>query len=144
MSVKPSSHKSNIAAKAKFLANLATGNSVKVAAEAAGVHRRTVYDWRDQDAEFRLAWEDAVHGSIEVLEDEVRRRALDPTDKQSHLLLMFLVKKHKPEYRDNFKTEVKVTQDTVKEFDFSPEEMEEALAIFNKHQKSNPTTEEPA
>lgn len=138
MAVKPSSHPANISKKAVFIANLAAGSSVKVAAENAGVHRRTVYDWRDQDAEFARTWEDAQAGSVEVLEDEVRRRALDPADKQSHLLLMFLVKKHKPEYRDNYKQETKVTVDTIKEFDFSPEEMTEALGIFNDHLKQNP------
>ncbi len=106
------------------------GRSVKAAAEAAGVGRRRFYDWRDMDAEFREAWEDAVTGSVEVLEDEVRDRALDRTDKNSHILLMFLVKKHKPEYRENYKSELHVVRDSVKEFDFSKTEMDEAIAIL--------------
>ncbi len=122
----------NVAAKATFLANLLLGKSVKAAAEAAGVGRRTFYDWRDMDAEFRAAWEDALTGSIEVLEDEVRERALDRLDKNSHILLMFLVKKHKPEYRENYKQELHLVKDTVKEFDFSSTEMEEAIAILQK------------
>ena len=110
-----------------------SGKSVKAAAEAAGVGRRTFYDWRDMDEEFRAAWEDAITGSIEVLEDEVRERALDRGDKNSHLLLMFLVKRHKPEYRENFKSEVHLVKDTVQEFDFSPAEAAEAIAILEKH-----------
>jgi AcrR family transcriptional regulator len=132
----------NVAAKATFLANLMTGKSVKASAEAAGVGRRTFYDWRDMDAEFREAWEDAITGSVEVLEDEVRDRALDRTDKNSHILLMFLVKKHKPEYRENYKSEVHLVRDTVQEFDFSKVEIDEAVAILqeaaNREDKPSP------
>lgn len=130
MSVKPSSHSVNTSKKLTFLMNLAAGKSVKVAAEVAGIPRRTVYDWKDQDAEFSMAWEDAITGSIEVLEDEVRERALDRQDKNSHILLMFLVKRHRPEYRENYKSELHLVRDTVKEFDFSREDMDEAIAIL--------------
>ncbi len=137
MPVKPSSHSSNISAKAAFLASLMVGKSVKAAAEHTGVGRRTFYDWRDQDAEFARAWDDAITGSIEVLEDEVRERALDRADKNSHILLMFLVKRHRPEYRENYKTEVTVKQE-VKEFDFSPDEAKEAIAILEQSLNSEP------
>lgn len=122
----------NVAAKATFLAHLLTGKSVKAAAEAAGVGRRTFYDWRDMDAEFREAWEDAITGSVEVLEDEVRNRALDRTDKNSHILLMFLVKRHRPEYRENYKAEKSGAEDKVTEFDFSREDMDKAIAILQE------------
>ena len=142
MSVKPSSHKANISAKATFLANLLVGKSVKAASEHAGVSRRTVYDWRDQDAEFARSWEEAIAGSVEVLEDEVRERALDRQDKNSHILLMFLVKRHRPEYRENYKNELHIVKDSVKEFDFSSKEIEEAVAILqgaaNREDKPSP------
>jgi AcrR family transcriptional regulator len=138
----PLHNPNNVAAKATFLAHLMTGKSVKASAEAAGVGRRTFYDWRDMDAEFREAWEDAITGSVEVLEDEVRDRALDRTDKNSHILLMFLVKKHKPEYRENYKSEVHLVRDTVQEFDFSKVEIDEAVAILqeaaNREDKPSP------
>lgn len=142
MGVKPSSHKANIAKKATFLAELKVGKTVSEAAKNAAVGRRTFYDWRDQDAEFRQAWDDAIEESIEVLEDEVRKRALDRNDKSSHLLLMFLLKKHKPEYRENFKREVKITHEKVEEFHFSEEEMNNALTILrDATEKSNPKTD---
>ena len=37
---------------AKFLAALAAGWSVKRAAEAIGIARRTAYDWRDTGEDF--------------------------------------------------------------------------------------------
>lgn len=129
-SVRPSSHRSNSTKKSVFLASLRAGNTVKNAATACGVHRRTLYDWRDQDPEFRAAWEDAIKESIEELEDEVRRRALDSSDKYSHILLMFLLKKHDPSYRENYKREVTVKHETVHEIEFSKEEVDEAIRIL--------------
>jgi transposase-like protein len=132
---RPSVHKTNIASKATFLAELKAGNTVSKAAQACGVHRRTLYDWRDQDPEFRAAWEEAITASVEILEDEVRTRALDRTDKFSHLLLMFLLKKHRPEYRENYKREVTVKHETVHEIEFSREEMDEAINILTRQKK---------
>lgn len=130
--VKPSVHRANIATKADFLSRLRAGRTVSEAAKATGTHRRTFYDWRDQDPEFRQAWEDAITESVEVLEAEVRRRALDKTDKSSHLLLMFLLKKHDPTYRENYKREVTVKHEKVQEFEFSQAEMDEAIDLLTK------------
>ena len=116
--------------KMKFLTSLQLGNSVKLACEVAGIPRRTAYYWRSEDQSFADAWQEAIDGSVEVLEDEVRARALDRSDPKAATLLMFLLKKHRPEYRENYKTEVKVTKDSVKEFDFSREEITEAAAIL--------------
>ena len=130
---RPSASKSNVATKATFLAQLQQGASVKKAALAAGKNRRTFYDWRDQDAEFRAAWDDAIKESVEILEDEVRARALDRNDKQSYILLMFLLKKHDPSYRENYKREVTVKHEKIQEFDFSQEEVQDAISILEKH-----------
>ncbi len=135
---KPSAHPGNIAKKATFISALTQGKSVKDAAAASGVHRRTFYDWRDQDAEFARAWEDAQAENVEALEDEVRRRALDPSDKTSHILLMFLLKKHDPSYRENYKREVTITHEKVNEFHFSEAEMNTAIEILTAAKK--PTT----
>jgi hypothetical protein len=49
-------------------------------------------------------WDDALEISVEVLEVEARRRALDRADHHSAALLQFLLKAHKPaKYRDNYK-----------------------------------------
>ena len=140
---KPSASKTNTVKKANFLASLKAGNTVKRASVAAGVNRRTLYDWRDQDPEFRAAWEDAIKESIEELEDEVRSRALDRNDKNSHILLMFLLKKHDPSYRENYKREVTVKHETVHEIEFSQEEVDEAIRIL-ENQKSKATPEAPS
>lgn len=130
---RPSASRANLTAKATFLAQLKMGATVSAAAKAADRNRRTVYDWRDQDAEFRAAWDDAIKESVEVLEDEVRRRALDPEDKQSYILLMFLLKKHDPTYRENYKREVTVKHEKIQEFDFSQAEVQDAIQILERH-----------
>ncbi len=142
MSPKPAAHKESTAKKANFLASLTLGNSVKKAAAHAGINRRTAYDWRDQDGGFRGAWEDAISESVEHLEDEVRTRALDRNDRNSHILLMFLLKKHKPEYRENHKREVTVKHEKVQEFHFSQSDMDEAIKILQdaKHPETPETS----
>lgn len=117
--------------KAKFLACLSLGLSVTASCKEASVPRRTAYYWRSEDISFKDAWEEAQAASLENLEDHLRQRATDPSDKSSHLLLMFLLKKLNPEYRDSYKTETKKAITQAKEFEFDPAEVDAALAILN-------------
>lgn len=117
--------------KAKFLACLSIGLSVTEAAKQSGVNRRTLYYWKAEDESFSDAWADAKTASIEELEDHLRKRATDPNDKASHLLLMFLLKKLDPTYRDSFKTETKREITATREFVFEPEEIEAAKIILD-------------
>lgn len=104
-----------------FLASLAQGTSVSTSASAAGVHRSTVYDWRNKDAAFAAAWESAEEAGVDVLEDEAKRRACEgwvepvfhkgelcgEVRKYSDTLLIFLLKGRRPEkYRDNHKIDL--------------------------------------
>ena len=76
------------------------GQNLNVASSAAGagVHRRTVYKERDKDPEFAAAWDDAKREAIERLEAAAFARAQNMSD----LLLIFLLKAHRPEvYREN-------------------------------------------
>jgi hypothetical protein len=72
----------------------------------AGCGRPTVYFWREDDAEFRKAWDDAYAAGSDLIEDEARRRAVDGWDestpwgsvhKYSDRLLERLLKGRKPE-----------------------------------------------
>jgi hypothetical protein len=63
-------------ARKTFLAALTEGYSVTHAAERAGHHRRRFYDAREADADFADAWLDALEQGTDLLEDELRRRAL--------------------------------------------------------------------
>lgn len=75
-----------------FLGALAAGNSVTASCQAAGVGRVSVYEWRHDDEAFADQWDDAVEQSVDLLEDEARRRAMA----QSDTLLIFLLKSRRP------------------------------------------------
>lgn len=62
-------------AKVAFLEYLRDGYSVTGAAVKAGVARRTVYDWRDEDEEFAQAWADAWESRGDWYEDRNRDAA---------------------------------------------------------------------
>lgn len=63
-----------------FLKSLATVGNYTVAAEAAGVDRKTAFRWRKEDPEFEAACFDALEAAADVLEQEARRRAVDGVD----------------------------------------------------------------
>ena len=95
--------------------------NVSEACAVAGISRRSVYDWRESDPEFKADWDDAVEVTTEALEREIYRRAHEGTDepvfyqgelcgtvrKYSDTLAMFILKGRKPEkYRENIKQEI--------------------------------------
>ncbi len=88
--------------KAAFLEALGNKYTVRHAARAAGVGRRTVYDWREQDADFAQAWADVREDCIERLEETMYEKALSGET----LAGFFMLKGMRPTvYRDNVKIE---------------------------------------
>jgi hypothetical protein len=80
-------------AEEKFLAALRAGNSIAAAARAAGVGRRTAYDWREADPIFAAAWDE----SWEVGTDRLEDLALRGAEEGSERLLLALLKARRPE-----------------------------------------------
>jgi hypothetical protein len=68
--------------KAAFCAHLARMGNVKLAAEAAGLSRATVYQHRDADKAFAATWDEAMKDAADVLEAEAFRRAVEGIVKQ--------------------------------------------------------------
>lgn len=62
---------------APFLQALASGCTVSEAAKHAGVSTSVVYSRKQNDDDFRAAYEQAMEDSADVLEAEARRRAID-------------------------------------------------------------------
>ncbi len=60
----------------RFLREFARTGSVSAACRAAGLARRTVYNWRDADADFRRRWEAARERGVGRLHDEAMARAM--------------------------------------------------------------------
>lgn len=97
-----------------FIRRLCETGNVTAACKKAKISRQRVYEVRDEDALFNAAWQEALVVATENLELEARRRAegyLEPVfylgrkigsvRRYSDLLLIFLLKAHKPEvYRD--------------------------------------------
>lgn len=128
--------------KERFLAALATGLSISGACEAAHIPRRTAYNHRDTDVDFKDAWDAAVIAGVEHLEDEARRRAVEGVDKPvyqggarvgvireySDTLLIFLLKgrareKYGDQVRIDFGAVRAEAERLAKEYDLDPEEL---------------------
>jgi transposase-like protein len=94
-----------------FLKALAETGNVTESAKAAGVCRATAYRWRDKVPDFALAWDQAIEESVDALELEARRRAIEGAEKPifyrgvkiatvqepSDMLLMFLLNGNRPQ-----------------------------------------------
>lgn len=116
--------------KRMFLAALLAGETVTKACQTAGISRRLAYYWKAEDEEFAGEWEEAQARGSEQFEDELRERALDRNDPRSHTLLMFLLKKLDPAFKESSKLEVSTKVEEAKVFDFSEAEREEAIRIL--------------
>lgn len=104
-----------------FLDALAQTASVTAACEIAGIGRRSVYEWREEDKEFATRWEAALELGTDALEDEAVRRAREGVNKPvfhrgevcghvreySDTLMIFMLKARRPEkFRDNAAVQV--------------------------------------
>lgn len=103
-----------------FLAAFEETAMVTEAAKIAGVGRATVYEERQRNEEFAVAWADVEERAVESMESEAYRRAVKGVDKPvfhageqvgtvkdySDTLLIFMLKARRPEtYREVHKVE---------------------------------------
>jgi hypothetical protein len=109
--------KRTVAREKTFLDVLRRTCNVTEAARTAGVGRRTAYEWRQADAAFASAWDEAEQEAADALEREAWRRGVEGTDKPvtyqgkitvtykeySDRMLEMLLKAHRP---DKFKDRV--------------------------------------
>jgi hypothetical protein len=85
-----------------FLEAYSKLGTIRAACEAVGIDRQTILNWREKDAQgFRERFETADLSFTEALETIAHQRAANGSDN----LLMFTLKKRKPEYRDGLKVE---------------------------------------
>lgn len=103
-----------------FLEVLGKTANVTEAARSAGIGRMTAYDWRSADEAFAKAWDDALEVSVDALEAEARRRAVEGWEepvfqggkdvgtirRYSDRMLEILLKGHRPKFRENQRIEV--------------------------------------
>lgn len=104
--------------KEAFLKELRGQAFFHTAAERVGINRKTIWAWRKEDSEFELAVEAAQNDAIETLEASMYERALNLPDPQTGkrpfdertaaLCGMFIIKAHRPAYKDTFKADIDV------------------------------------
>jgi hypothetical protein len=108
----------------KFLTEFAKSGNLSRAARIAGVNRQIHYEWL-LNPEYAAGFVEAHSRYKEYLEEELHQRAtvgaeedvwyqgqkVGKTRRKSDILLMFSMKKHIPEYRDNSTTNVSLTAD---------------------------------
>lgn len=105
--------------KRKWLAALLeTGGGIAKTAVLTGINHGNHYHWLRKDPVYAVVYKKVHERSIIVLEEEARRRAVEGVDedvyfegqkvgsrkKYSDNLLMFLMKKRDPSYKDNFQS----------------------------------------
>jgi len=109
-----------------FLDAYAVHANIKLSAEAAGIHRSTVYDWQEHDEDFAFAFNLAKEDARDTLRAEIFRRAKEGWDepvyqfgqyagtvrKYSDTLLIFHAKMLMPEYRDKSTVDVNANVNT--------------------------------
>lgn len=93
----------------------ATGDTIHASATACGVPIGTLYRWRRADSVFKATLKDAYDAGTDVLEQEAIRRGVHGVEKPvfyqgeeisrireySDVLLMFVLKKRNPAFREN-------------------------------------------
>ena len=99
-----------------FVEALRVSGNVRIAAQAAGVDRSTASKRRKSDADFALAWDDAIEDAVDQLEAEAWRRGYEGIEKPitvagerevvreySDTVLITLLKANRPaKYRERF------------------------------------------
>ena len=85
-----------------FIHTLRNTANVRASCAAAGVSRKAAYDAKNSDEAFATEWESAMEDACDILEFVARKRAFETSD----LLLIFLLKAHRPErYADRLQVE---------------------------------------
>lgn len=80
-------------ARETFLESLRLVPNVSAASRAAGFGRSAAYQWRNEDSEFAMEWDEAIEESIDSLEQVAFERAKDQSDR----MLEILLKAHRPD-----------------------------------------------
>jgi hypothetical protein len=100
------------ALKAAFLVAYTKWGNVTVGCRAAGIPRRSYYDWIAKDKAFANAVDAAREEVLDDLEEEMFKRARDKSD----LLMIFTLKHNRDRYRETPRVEVAVKPSVLVEY----------------------------
>lgn len=111
----------------QFLDELRKIPIVQVACEKTGLSRNSVYRWRNDDAEFRKAMEEAIAEGEELVNDMSEGQLLTLIKEKNWSAISFWLRKRNPKFKDRIEVEV-----TPKQEQLTPEQEEtvrEALRL---------------
>lgn len=90
-----------------FLQTLREHGTVRSAAESAHVDRRMVYSWREEDPEFRAAWDAAKEDANDKVKNSLFNMA---TSEKNVVASIFWLKNNCADYRDRITIDVQGLQ----------------------------------
>lgn len=134
----------------QFLDELRKVPIVQVACEKTGLSRNSVYRWRNEDAEFRKAMEEAIAEGEELVNDMSEGQLLTLIKEKNWSAISFWLRKRNPKFKDRIEVEVAPKQE-----ELTPEQEEtvrEALRLASMDPITNlketnhgtqPTTDAP-
>ena len=134
----------------QFLDELRKVPIVQVACEKTGLSRNSVYRWRNEDAEFRKAMEEAIVEGEELVNDMSEGQLLTLIKEKNWSAISFWLRKRNPKFKDRIEVEVAPKQE-----ELTPEQEEtvrEALRLASMDPITNlketnhgtqPTTDAP-
>ena len=96
--------------KRRFVESYRETGTVLHAARAAGIARWTAYRYMEDDPEFAGAVGDSKEDCVDTLEASVYQRAF-----KSDLLAMFVMKAHRPMYRDKIMIDINAVRDEIQQ-----------------------------
>ncbi len=111
----------------QFLDELRKVPIVQVACEKTGLSRNSVYRWRNEDAEFRKAMEEAIAEGEELVNDMSEGQLLTLIKEKNWSAISFWLRKRNPKFKDRIEVEVAPKQE-----ELTPEQEEtvrEALRL---------------
>ncbi len=111
----------------QFLDELRKVPIVQVACEKTGLSRNSVYRWRNEDAEFRKAMEEAIVEGEELVNDMSEGQLLTLIKEKNWSAISFWLRKRNPKFKDRIEVEVAPKQE-----ELTPEQEEtvrEALRL---------------
>lgn len=124
----------------QFLDELRKVPIVQVACEKTGLSRNSVYRWRNEDADFRKAMEEAIAEGEELVNDMSEGQLLTLIKEKNWSAISFWLRKRNPKFKDRLEVEVAPKQE-----ELTPEQEEtvrEALRLATAAPLTNSLTKE--
>jgi hypothetical protein len=99
----------------QFLDELRKVPIVQVACEKTGLSRNSVYRWRNEDADFRKAMEEAIAEGEELVNDMSEGQLLTLIKEKNYSAISFWLRKRNPKFKDRLEVEVAPKQEELTE-----------------------------